>query len=955
MIKLNEFYFPEHNIKGDRTVYDIHVSDEALNGRSYERFLVDLLDNGAENEDCEIHRMKLTGPDTEDYTLDIQKNYAPTRTVLDDEDITEFDDVTNTRRAGDLKRKYDSFDRNYVGHGQDFVEKPMNSRLFRENLCDALNILPSLMHEDDIDTKEKMRLSKMGQSLMWQDFVMKTFTRDENPFPSREDIEFYDRLNPYEKRLVRSTYVQPASLISDIRDMQSVHPGAVFTQDMYNTVMGCADKYEKTRPQGRDLFPETVPVPAEIKEYAEREFTEKLSRAPRVLPELLSALYKANGNKLEKKDIDAYIGRFAPEGTDKRDAGRSFIASFGKIAQKKSENLYAISQYLNFALVPDDAIKVFEVYVNPQKAKAFGENGFFSWYEKHTGLPINDVIEILTAFDYAVEEYSGGQRRMVFDDLMNSGRFIKFSPDESVDDIMFEESQLRGEIDCKGMERDYGYRFGNNDCAIKGRDVIATDGKYTALMLSSKDYRNFTVGYDTCCCQHYRGAGESCVWHLTSDPYAGQFVIVKNSQMKGDLWYKGPAVAQGYVWTDEAKSTIVLDNIEFRRTTEENFDHRVGELTNVIGAWAEALPYENVHIGIGCNQGCAGLGHEVTYQAAMPHTLRGDRYIYSDYYENARSIKKGGVMDLVPVGDASGLSVRHKEKEDSLYDFLSDKKVAWVASADMTITEKRAFADAFLTDQTPEIQEKAFDIDPASIEFIEHPILSIQEKIVAGYPDLISKIHNAAPSIYNILITNDPHSIFTIENPDRDAWKAALKGDGLLLGKCPYHDTELYLEAVKQNGLAVKYVPDPSPVVQMEAIRQNVNAISFMRNPSTDAVLTAARREPSLVQNMRYLRDDTKTVLARELPKTVMYMDRVPREAMLEAVSRDGMLIRLSKNPDREIMFKAVQNNPMAIRYIRNPDVETAREAVRQNPAVMKYVRLPEEEKQALLNEPERA
>ena len=85
------------------------------------------------------------------------------------------------------------------------------------------------------------------------------------------------------------------------------------------------------------------------------------------------------------------------------------------------------------------------------------------------------------------------------------------------------------------------------------------------LSLQKDDYRNFTIGYDTNCCQHYGSIGGECLPCYCHDPYAGAVVIVKNSQMYGDKWLTGGAIAQAFTWVDNDKSTIVFDNMEFAR------------------------------------------------------------------------------------------------------------------------------------------------------------------------------------------------------------------------------------------------------------------------------------------------------------------------------------------------------------------------------------------------------
>ena len=111
----------------------------------------------------------------------------------------------------------------------------------------------------------------------------------------------------------------------------------------------------------------------------------------------------------------------------------------------------------------------------------------------------------------------------------------------------------RARQDIENYESDYEYDFRDNTIEIKGSDIKVEGHNLTARILDADDPRNFTVGYDTNCCQHYDSAGEDCTYYATSHPDSAIWVIEE----------KGKIVAQAFVWTNEEKDTFVFDNIEF--------------------------------------------------------------------------------------------------------------------------------------------------------------------------------------------------------------------------------------------------------------------------------------------------------------------------------------------------------------------------------------------------------
>lgn len=136
--------------------------------------------------------------------------------------------------------------------------------------------------------------------------------------------------------------------------------------------------------------------------------------------------------------------------------------------------------------------------------------------------------------------------------------------------------------DLKKIEADYDFTFADCKCEIEQTEVELEH--LTAHLLAPSDFRQITVGYDTYCCQHYGGAGETAMMYGLMSATAG-FWVIEDS--------KGAVKAQAEVWLTEDKSTFVFDNIEFVN------DRDVSDYEDIIKDWVRACSYHNVVLGMG--------------------------------------------------------------------------------------------------------------------------------------------------------------------------------------------------------------------------------------------------------------------------------------------------------------------------------------------------------------------
>ena len=923
MIRVNGRGYSDHNILTDNIVIDIK-NEGVLSDETVESVIDALIQHTPIPENIQLQVYKRADKLNEDhYQLDMQieEGRIPTNR-FSDENNENLDDVTEVRNAAkEISSAFTKFAMNYVGHENDFVGVEISETQLLEQLQDALNIMPTLMTED-LSVKDKIKYSKIGQNLMFPDFMMEDLTRSENPFPHLDDIKLYDGLSAYEKQIVRNNCnFHPRYILDIYKGIQEVRPGTLLSNSVLrNASLG----------QNECIAKETELVGnAEDIEYMDTKFKEDKrfhGRSPRVLNELVSAIVKRD-QEFSKEAADTYVEKFN-------------LPAMQKIAKFHSPTLFAMFDKLNFAEVPDTHIEMFGSLIEVGKIDELEQKNFFKWYQKNKG-NIN-VADMLT--------------------LINNIRIVPhLDPEKTFEEILFDATQNIARQQIPSFERKYHVRFLDNDVAIKGRNIIVSDDKYTVLILPADDARVFTVGADTNCCQHLGGFGENCCADSAINPLSAVTVIVKNSQMLGDRWLSGGAIAQAWTWVDATRDTIVFDNMEFARTGGEDYDTRIAEFNNVLAAFAEALPYQNFHIGTGCNSGMNGWGrkHKEEEFATLPWNNKVRQYgprTYSDYHEgSARVIKAGGEM-LIHVKESDGIpKVRESVLKASVFDAFNGYELFYGVTD--SVSEDIALINEWREHPTDELKTRLYRENPDFATYMEEIPLDIQRDIVANHPNLISYIRNPLPGIYATLLERRPGAILNIENASIEDWSIAVRGNGLLLEFCPYRNEDLDKLAVEQNPIAVKFTTQ-TPAVQMAAVRKDPASLLLIREPLQNVIDYAVGRNPSILSTY-----NKKTVvemdvadqlrLVRERPANILDMKNPPFEVVLAAVSLNGNLIRSFKGRSEELDIAAVRQNPFAIKDIPHPSEEVKRIAYQSNPRSLRYMRMTPQEKTEFVAEME--
>ena len=776
----------------------------------------------------------------------------------------------------------------------------------------ASGCLPTLL-DADLDFEEMRRYSADGKQLIHPRYPVSKY----NPCPSIQDIDHFRSMNTYERRLITSRFIHPMKAFRYAWQMkESISAGYVFNAGDYNRMY-------KEQPRDMDKFVTQVKESSiltghpEIKDQAAEVFQELYHFVPRVVNEYIEGCILSSGQAIEtitKEDLKEYAGKFNR-------------TSVGKVAQTKSPALLAFSSEINFAEIPRQVTEALSVYISRDNIRDLQSKNFIPWLKEHKNVNPSELTEMIE-----------GQKNLdAFISNLSAKQHIKMEKDH------------KGYLDSQKFATHYdGYDFSKNELAIRGRHTEAKEGNITMRMLPPDDYANFTVGYDTCCCQHYGSAGQSCVYKLTTDPFAAVVVIEE----------KGVVKAQGFVWTDEMTDTLVFDNIEF--AGNNTLDNQLSQkYLNIIQEWCKAMPYKNIHIGTGYNESMRGWGQPADFMATLPTTISRE-HTYSDYHEGtrgngARSVKKDGQMQLKRTDSAAIIEIMTAPDEPTRWDDLAKPEMAFMLNdCSKSIEERIDFARRYNENPTPELQMELIKKQPKAIASMDNADRDVQLYILNNHPDLVSMIKNPIPEVMYSTITKDPAKVLEIEDPPEEMVNLALSADGLLLKHFPDATREQTRIAVNNNGMAIEYASEANmvPEIELVAVANTPKAIRKIPSPTPEVTLAAVRQEPSLVTVLDHPSQETKLHAVRENPVLVLdiknpvlpgetveeHNDKV-RELWHEAVSRNGYLIRNCGKTFPDLRMVAIQQNPFAIGCFAEPTREEIETAVNQDPKCLLFIR----------------
>ena len=921
-----------------------------------------------------------------------------------------------------------------------FTEKEISKDLLRKEIAATLGIHPAYYDDNETSVADLRKKSLRSENLYWHFSEISK----ENRFPTKEDVELYESLSAYEKRIIGESFMHPMAVLDFIREvkkygkdtkltkegealLKAVHDrdhtmekdvllaanayqasglfytgdvdngfktkkeadltelfmldekltlagakeratmllanlsttqlpfgdgpevtfaqycqaGQVVTADMINNynhdrALGAAAAYQKLYENEFQSFlqkkkadqptPELMnefiknwkPVPKVYDRIADA-FKANLPRVPQIATEYVAMQALAMGKKIQDLsdfELETIVKKFDFKNVQ-------IIRPFNNPA------MYAFADKLDFKNMKKEQIEVFATYLKAGMIKPLLEKGFVEWFDKYKNMNTSELAALLS-LNEDVDNYNRSTYYYVHDKISH------FDPNMDPRALIQHVRLMKAAEDCHKYEQKYGIRFADKELAIRGRHTVAKQGDMIMEMMQPGDLRIFNAGRDTDCCQEYGNAGETCVTKIMMDPFATEVAIVK----------KGVVVAQGFVWTDEAKDTLVFDNVEFANYKNENFDNRTKFFTDIFAEWAKAMPYKNIHIGTGYLAGVmAGWGQQIRSEefATIPSTTKA-LACYSDYHQNARTIKRDGNMLIHAKG---AVQITTAPDEPTRWDLLRDNPAVSFLLMDNTQSaeDRIAFAQRFIENPTGELQMMAVQRNPQAIKGLDDPCVDVQVWIARNHPNLIQYITNPCDEIQDEMVRNDPKSIKNIQNPTQQMMIYAVEADRSLLKylKDKNPSDEVFLAAVRKDGLAIIDVPEDRRTEEIckEAVNQKPIAISHIKDPVESVWQKAIDKDATIIKLIKNPTPEQQIYAVTKKPGVISMIYHPCREAIAEAVRRDGLLIRNYQMQYPYLRQTAIRQNPFIVTngVLKGVSDEEYAMAVNANPAVLNLIR----------------
>ena len=211
------------------------------------------------------------------------------------------------------------------------------------------------------------------------------------------------------------------------------------------------------------------------------------------------------------------------------------------------------------------------------------------------------------------------------DVLINNTEFNEFSTLSFVMNII---NSIIANKEMILVEKEYNFSRESLKSNIKSTNVSVLGQK--AFVLDSKDPRQVMLGYDTNCCQHLGGAGESAMMYGLLAPNAGFWAIEEKDKI----------IAQAEIWLGylDNKEVLVFDNIELANDRDFNI------VRGTLEKWLENSPYNNIIMGTGYNVMSHG------YESVEGDLVQPMCELVPDPYTDAKKtvwLKKGGEVQYV--------------------------------------------------------------------------------------------------------------------------------------------------------------------------------------------------------------------------------------------------------------------------------------------------------------------
>ncbi len=832
---------------------------------------------------------------------------------------TEVDEARIATQLNPRSVKFEEFEKQIYNQKTSYTfvptEEPLTKEQFEEELLAAMNILPTLWHEDDLELSRKRLLTTYGERLI----RLNARLGADNPIPNRELINFYENnLAEQERRLINRNYIHPRKVFDLCRMLKMAGEEGKTDKDgnqKYNSRLLPESFLVSLEKKGGKIL-----LKNEVAEFLKPQFPDAIDRAR----PMFEAEFRGHAPMVINEYIDGQLlmRRYIDDHAIDDDTLMEIVKGFNqknvaKVAKYKNKSLLALDGILDFANFKESLIETLGIYLDSSLLSEYKNKHLFDYVNAHKDISVSQLTALIKGVK-DIDEYDlNADPQLIINRIANKAGYIA----------------------CKKYEKKYEYSFADNEIAIKGRHLSVSDGKRRIYILAKDDYRNFIVGdYSNggvACCQHFGNAGEACVWKVTEDPFSCNMIIEED----------GKIMAQAFCFTDELTKTFVFDNIEYLQ------DNNASLYTNLIEAFVEKLPYPNVHLGMGYTEPGAwnGIGIPVKsasdiLPATMPSTLT-KKHVYSDYhptsdgYSGARALKNKGHLIKYAV-KGNGLTFDMAPDEPTKYDILTDPRFSFIInSCDKSVEERIKIVEGMDNDPLALIK-----LNPNCIGIYDTLSDEIQDYVLEHYPDKLEIIKNPNEKIMREIIRNNPHKIVEFDNPPEDMRLIALEADGLILKKFKNPTVKDCEVAVAQNGYAFKYVPEElrTEEIKRMAVRSNPKLITELKDASPEL-----KREAILAdRNVFYLIEDAsdaeKRLAISQNPALINSVKDASHELVQMAVEANPLLIRNFQFQYPDLREFALSRSGWAIRALHNYTEEEARLAIETTPECKVAIRNPE-------------
>ena len=198
--------------------------------------------------------------------------------------------------------------------------------------------------------------------------------------------------------------------------------------------------------------------------------------------------------------------------------------------------------------------------------------------------------------------YHPDSSREMIEKLYKCQDYVEVRPYMTVDQVRAQVSCGEGELEIRQIEDRYDGKFAFKDCVCNLPKTEVELGRYKAYIMDGQDPRQVMLGYDTNCCQHLGGAGETAMMYGLANPNAGFFVIEDKET--------GKILAQAETWECESGyrsvrtekinlQTVFNDNMNLANQLYKDVENYIeeGYCTDEYGTSEYADDYLTLELG----------------------------------------------------------------------------------------------------------------------------------------------------------------------------------------------------------------------------------------------------------------------------------------------------------------------------------------------------------------------